>query len=416
MRNAAKKPQFDRLPLLHRQCGQRRSYALRIHARKRDVLERFLFGKRFGQFGFGPRSAAAQDVERAVSRHAHEPCGEISAAEEIGCIPYFQENGLREVFGRRTIGEHSKRDAVHQTVMCVVECLECPRVTTFDPTHERTGVLDHLDRVRFDAAASFLNDVGAVIDSFFVPKAKSDAMDELVVRLRAARSVLALTGSGISAESGLPTFRGVGGLWRTHRVEKLASPDGFARDPVLVWTWYNERNAAHRRAHPNAGHYALARLETLVPQFMLATQNVDSLHVRAGSRNLLELHGNLREARCNHCGARRTLDTTGMPMELIEHPCGGRMRPDIVWFGEPLPDHVWQRASETASQADVILVVGTSAVVYPAAALAANARGTAYVAEINPEATAITDRVDCVLRGTAAEVLPAIVTALEEAF
>jgi NAD-dependent deacetylase len=237
-------------------------------------------------------------------------------------------------------------------------------------------------------------------------------MEELVVRLRAARSVLVLTGSGISAESGLPTFRGVGGLWRTHRVEELASPDGFARDPALVWTWYNERKAAHRRAHPNAGHHALACLETLVPQFTLATQNVDSLHARAGSRNLLELHGSLREARCNRCGKRRALDATGMPIAEIEHCCGGRMRPDIVWFGEQLPSQVWQRASEAAARADAIVVVGTSAVVYPAAALAANARGTAYVAEINPEATAITDRVDCVLRGTAAEILPKIVDAL----
>lgn len=238
-------------------------------------------------------------------------------------------------------------------------------------------------------------------------------MDELTQKLREARSVLALTGAGISAESGLPTFRGVNGLWRNNRVEELASPEGFARDPVLVWTWYNERKAAHQRAQPNAGHYALAHLETLVPDFVLATQNVDSLHLRAGSRNLVELHGNLREARCSRCGTRRPLDGGGLPIAEIEHACGGRFRPDIVWFGESLPIEAWRRAEEAAARADVILVVGTSAVVYPAAALATRYNREAYVAEINPEATAISENVDCVIRAGAAEALPSIVDAYQ---
>ncbi|HZZ00357.1 MAG TPA: NAD-dependent deacylase [Candidatus Baltobacteraceae bacterium] len=237
-------------------------------------------------------------------------------------------------------------------------------------------------------------------------------MEDLLERLRAACSVFALTGSGISAESGLPTFRGVGGLWRTHRVEELASPEGFARDPVLVWTWYNERLAAHRRARPNLGHYALAKLETMTRTFALATQNVDSLHLRAGSSNLIELHGNLREARCDRCDERRPLDASGIPLDEIEHACGGRMRPDIVWFGEALPRSAWERAQAAASAADVILVIGTSAVVYPAAALATHYNRSAFVAEINPEATAISESVDCALRGTAAETLPKIVEAL----
>jgi NAD-dependent deacetylase len=237
-------------------------------------------------------------------------------------------------------------------------------------------------------------------------------LDELVAALRSAKSVLVLTGSGISAESGLPTFRGVGGLWRTHRVEELASPEGFARDPVLVWTWYNERKAAHQRAEPNAGHYALAQLETAINDFTLATQNVDSLHVRAGSRHVLELHGSLREARCSYCEARRPLTATGLPLDEIMHSCGGRFRPDIVWFGESLPQTTWRKAQEAAARADVILVVGTSAVVYPAAALATHYNRSAYVAEINPEATAISDRVNVALRGTAASVLPQIVNLL----
>ncbi|HTV92335.1 MAG TPA: NAD-dependent deacylase [Verrucomicrobiae bacterium] len=235
-------------------------------------------------------------------------------------------------------------------------------------------------------------------------------MQELVERLRGMRSVLVLTGSGISAESGLPTFRGVNGLWRTHRVEELASPQGFARDPLLVWTWYNERNAAHRRAQPNAGHYALASLEERYPDFTLATQNVDSLHLRAGSRNVLELHGALRTARCTGCDERLPIDSRGLALDSIDHACGGRMRPDIVWFGESLPGEAWERACAAADRAQAILVVGTSAVVYPAAALAT--RGNAFVAEINPEETAISDRVDCVLRGTAATILPKLVERL----
>jgi NAD-dependent deacetylase len=209
----------------------------------------------------------------------------------------------------------------------------------------------------------------------------------------------------------LPTFRGSGGLWRTHRVEDLASPEGFARDPVLVWTWYNERRAVHQRAQPNAGHLAIAQLENAFDDFTLATQNVDSLHLRAGSRNVLELHGSLREARCTGCNARRPFDAAGLPLDEIEHACGGRWRPDIVWFGESLPQDVWRRAQEAASEADAILVVGTSAVVYPAAALATHYNKAAFVVEINPEETAISGRVDIAIRANAAEALPIIVNA-----
>ena len=241
----------------------------------------------------------------------------------------------------------------------------------------------------------------------------SDARSNLGAALRNANSVFVLTGSGISAESGLPTFRGAGGLWRTHRVEELASPEGFARDPQLVWSWYNERRAAHGRAEPIAGHYALARLEEAIGDFTLATQNVDSLHLRAGSKRVLELHGNLREARCTGCGARRAFEPDGFPFDRVEHSCGGRFRPDIVWFGESLPAAIWREAEIAAARADVILVVGTSAVVYPAAALATHYNTHAFVAEINPEPTAISDRVDCLLRGTAAQLLTHLLDDLE---
>jgi NAD-dependent deacetylase len=239
-------------------------------------------------------------------------------------------------------------------------------------------------------------------------------MRELTQRLRGAQSVLVLTGSGISAESGLPTFRGVGGMWQAHRVEELASPQGFERDPQLVWTWYNERNAVHRQAQPNAAHYALAQLETRYSDFTLATQNVDSLHLRAGSRQLLELHGNLRIARCTGCDYREPLDASGLSLDRIDHNCGGRLRPDIVWFGEALPAPAWEKAVRAAERADVILVVGTSAVVYPAAALATHYSRSAFVAEINPEETAISGRVDATVRSAAAQALPALLNLLEE--
>lgn len=236
-------------------------------------------------------------------------------------------------------------------------------------------------------------------------------MDRLLRKLRCARSVTVLTGSGISAESGLPTFRGVGGLWRTHRVEELASPDGFARDPRLVWTWYNERRAAHQGVQPNAGHYAIAGLERRVPNLTLATQNVDSLHLRAGSRNVLELHGNLREARCTGCGARRSLEN-GLPLEEIEHECGGRFRPDIVWFGEGLDQSIWRKAVLAAQAADVMLVIGTSGMVNPAAALATQYAREAFVAEINPEETVISPLCDLTVRETASRALPRILEEL----
>ncbi len=218
-----------------------------------------------------------------------------------------------------------------------------------------------------------------------------------------------LTGAGMSAESGLPTFRGAGGLWQTHRVEELASPEGFARNPELVWSWYNERRAAHAGAQPNAGHRALAELERRYSDFTLATQNVDSLHLRAGSRDVVELHGNLREARCDRCAAREALEK-GLPLERIFHQCGGRLRPDIVWFGEPLPQAPWQRAAEAAARADIVLVIGTSGLVNPAASLVTRyPRGSACVIEINPEATTISERADEILREAAAKILPDLI-------
>jgi NAD-dependent deacetylase len=162
---------------------------------------------------------------------------------------------------------------------------------------------------------------------------------------------------------------------------------------------------------PNAGHHAIAGLERRVPHFTLATQNVDSLHLRAGSRNVLELHGNLREARCTGCGARRSLEN-GLPLGEIEHECGGRFRPDIVWFGEGLDQGIWRKAVLAAQAADVMLVVGTSGMVNPAAALATQYARDAFVAEINPEETVISRFCDITIRETASRALPRILEEL----
>jgi len=234
-----------------------------------------------------------------------------------------------------------------------------------------------------------------------------DPMRTLRDRLARARAITVLTGSGISAESGLPTFRGAGGLWRTHRVETLASLEGFDHDPRLVWSWYNERRAAHEAAQPSPAHLALAALEARSDDFTLATQNVDSLHIRAGSRNVLELHGSLREARCTHCEGRRIL-ADPLPLDEIEHGCGGMWRPDIVWFGESLPSEIWRRATEAAARADLLIVVGTSGLVNPAASLATRFARDAYVVEVNPEETVLTPNVALSIRARASDVLPGL--------
>ncbi len=234
---------------------------------------------------------------------------------------------------------------------------------------------------------------------------------ELRERLASARAITVLTGSGISAESGLPTFRGTGGLWRTHRVEQLASPAGFARDPQLVWTWYAERRKAHAGVRPSPAHVALAQIERRADDFTLATQNVDSLHRLAGSSNVLELHGALRDAKCTRCDARMPLDDVlaaigARGIGAVEHACGGRWRPDIVWFGEALPASALEAAFAAARRADLMLVVGTSGLVQPAASLATKRCTSAYVVEINPDETALTAHVDRSLRARASDVLP----------
>jgi NAD-dependent deacetylase len=224
--------------------------------------------------------------------------------------------------------------------------------------------------------------------------------------LHAASSIAVLTGAGISAESGIPTFRGPGGLWRQKRPETLATPQAFERDPKQVWEWYNWRRGIIGQAQPNAGHTALAELERRATRFTLITQNVDGLHDRAGSRNILKVHGDLWSLRCCSCGRER-VDLSESIAPLPPHcACGGVERPGVVWFGESLPRDVWARAEQAAREAQVFLVVGTSAVVYPAAGLVGLAKSSgAKVVEINIEETPVSGMVDASLRGSAAEIL-----------
>ncbi len=211
------------------------------------------------------------------------------------------------------------------------------------------------------------------------------SLAEAAALVREAQRVFVLTGAGIGVASGLKTFRGDGGYWREKAVETLASRAGFERDPELVWTWYNERFAAYAAAEPNAGHRALVELETIVPRVFVATQNVDGLQKRAGSRTLVELHGDLQTVRCTGCLHREPL-TEPFDLRRIAHACGGKLRPNIVWFGEALPAGAWERAARESAAADLIIVAGTSLLVQPAASLARVGDSQVRVIEINPAA------------------------------
>ena len=231
-------------------------------------------------------------------------------------------------------------------------------------------------------------------------------------RIAAAERILVLTGAGVSAESGVPTFRGPEGLWRQYRPEELATPEAFARDPRLVWEWYAWRRGLIAPLRPNPAHDALVRLESRAPAFLLATQNVDGLHHAAGSRRLVELHGSLWRVRCTACGSER--EDRSVPLSELPPRCrcGGLLRPGVVWFGESLPEAALQAAFAAGEACELVLVVGTSSVVYPAAAIApaARARG-AFVVEVNPDETPLTPLAHASFRGKAARILPSLLGA-----
>ena len=238
--------------------------------------------------------------------------------------------------------------------------------------------------------------------------------------LKQARRVAVLTGAGVSAESGVPTFRAVDGLWEGQRIEDVATPQGFARDPDLVWNFYNKRRTNVGRVKPNPGHDALVKLEQRCNEFTLVTQNVDGLHLVAGSKNVLEIHGSLRQTRCLTCDevVDRGLEELG-PKPLCPS-CGGRLRPHIVWFGEGLPEDVWAASFRAAVACDVFLVVGTSAVVHPAASLIPIARGEAgydrvpaIVIECNLTRTEASSYADVTLLGPSGVTLPRLLDLVE---
>jgi NAD-dependent deacetylase len=220
--------------------------------------------------------------------------------------------------------------------------------------------------------------------------------------------VAVLTGAGVSAESGVPTFRGESGLWRDFRPEQLATPEAFHHDPALVWEWYDWRRGLISSCTPNRAHETLAEMETTLPDFTLITQNVDGLHQAAGNRNVLELHGNIWRVRCTDCG-RVTEEHRGPLPKIPPHcsNCGKLLRPDVIWFGESLPPQVLEAAWAAASRCRLMLVIGTSAVVQPAASLPLVAlRNGAHLVEVNPAETPLSHHAQEVLRGPAAEMLP----------
>lgn len=239
--------------------------------------------------------------------------------------------------------------------------------------------------------------------------------DQLRRALHGSKSICVLTGAGISAESGVPTFRGPDGLWKKFRPEELANFDAFIRNPQLVWEWYNYRRQLIEKVSPNPGHIALARLEDLVEDFTLVTQNVDNLHKRAGSRRVLELHGNIMRSYCVDCGTKD--DHPYFSAEKrVPHckSCGGLVRPDVVWFGELLPQDEFLQAERAAERCSLFLSVGTSAVVYPAASLPSLAkRAGAYTVEVNTERTELSHAFDETLLGKAGEVLPTLVDSIQ---
>jgi len=239
--------------------------------------------------------------------------------------------------------------------------------------------------------------------------------EKLLLRLKHASNITVLTGAGISAESGVPTFRGKGGLWNDHKVEDLATSESFEKNPDLFWKFYNWRRKLIKDVEPNLGHYSLVDFERIFPFFSLITQNVDNLHRTAGNKKVIELHGNIMRDRCSKCDFKKD----DIDLELKTLPvcskCGSMLRPDVVLFGENLDSRKLSAAQELASTCEIFFSVGTSGVVEPAASLPFSAKGNgALLVEINPEETPLSKYADEYLKGNSGEILPLLVMMIEK--
>lgn len=231
-----------------------------------------------------------------------------------------------------------------------------------------------------------------------------------------ANNVVVLTGAGVSAESGIKTFRDPDGLWARFNPAELASPKGFMSNPELVWEWYQHRREIVHESKPNPGHYAIAELETLVPYFTLITQNVDRLHQQAGSKIVYELHGNIIENHCFRCGKPYIGEVAFADKTLPKCPeCGGKIRPSVVWFGEMLPEDAIRESEKATNHCDVFFSVGTSTEVYPAASLPYHAKKMgAYVVEINPNDTSFSSQANLKIKEPSGQAMPEIIRLLKE--
>lgn len=237
----------------------------------------------------------------------------------------------------------------------------------------------------------------------------------LLQRLSTARQVTFFTGAGISAESGVATFRAKDGLWSKFKPEELANVDAFLSNPQMVWEWYQARREVVLNAQPNQGHLGIVEMESLVPKVSVITQNIDGLHAAAGSTEVIELHGNIRRNFCQNCRKRYDDEEWLNRQSVPDCECGGKVRPDVVWFGEMLPVDAMELAEERAQQSNVLFSIGTSAMVYPAAGVPLVAlESGAYVVEINPEPTPLTPYVHECLQGKSGAVMPEIIRAFRE--
>jgi len=237
--------------------------------------------------------------------------------------------------------------------------------------------------------------------------------ESIIEQIKDIQKIVFVTGAGISQESGIPTFRGKDGLWRNYNAMELATIDAFYKNPKLVWEWYNERRRNIFSARPNLGHKAITELEKYA-EVVILTQNIDGLHQKAGSTKVLELHGSIVKIKCSVCDFKDEMIT-----EFSEIPplckCGNILRPDVVWFGESLPQDVWQKAIIFSSQCDLMIIAGTSLVVSPANTLPIYAKqNNAILIEINPEKTEMSSEMDLVIRNTSASALPKFVSMFKE--